>query len=146
MKKILFAILATIGLFTSAFAKDNPVVSDRVLDAFTADYETATDVSWTSQPQFAKASFTHRGQKVDVFYNYAGEMLATTHTVDFGTLPQKAQQKITSKYAAYTVKEALQFHNDSEDCYFVSLTNGTRKVILKVKNNTVTTFKRSGKN
>jgi hypothetical protein len=146
MKKILFTALIAISAATSAFAKDEKKISHKVLNAFTAEFDDATDVSWTTKPDFNRASFNIDGKQISAFYNPAGEKIGTTQEINFETLPSKARKCIATKYNDYTIKETILFEGDLETAYYVSLENTDQSIILKISSGHVSVFKKKSKN
>lgn len=132
MKKFLLTALVAVSLAGSAFAADVTRVSNEVIANFREHYKTET-VSWTMTPEYAKATFTKDGQKVEVFYNnFNGEEIATSKTISLDKLPVDAKRKFAQKYAGYTVKEAIRLEGIDEKAYFISASNEKENVIIKV--------------
>lgn len=145
MKKILFTALVAVSIVSSAFAKDDKKINYRVLNSFTTEFNEATDINWTSQRNFDKASFNLDGKQLSVFYTTSGEKIGTSQEVSFESLPSKAKKCIAKKYSDYSIKETILFESDSEASYFVSAENSLQKVILKVANGHISIFKKTAK-
>lgn len=163
MKKILFTALAAISIASSAFTKDEQKtasakdekktasaqdkekISYKVLTAFAAEFSEATDVNWTSKPNFDRASFNLDGKQLSAFYNFSGEIIGTTEEISFETLPSRAKNSIAKKYNNYSVKEAILFESDRETAYFIAAENNVQSVILKFMHGHVTVFKKESK-
>lgn len=135
MKKILVAALMAVFVGGSAFAadtKDVAKVSYGVKANFEARFSGATNVSWTLRDNFTKATFTLAGQQVEAFYSVDGELIASSRKVEFGKLPLEGIQAIQKKYSTYTVSETIEFDQDGDRSYFVSLQDGDKKQIVQV--------------
>ena len=145
MKKILFTALIAIYIVSSAFAQDEQKINYRVLNAFTTEFNEATDVNWTSKPEFDKACFNLEGKKLSAFYTCFGEKIGTTQEVSFETLPSKAKNCIAKKYNDYSVKATILFESDRESSYYVAAENNFQSVVLKVVGGYVTIFKKKSK-
>jgi opacity protein-like surface antigen len=145
MKKILFAALIAVSIVSGAFAQDNKKVSYRVLNAFTSEFNEASDVSWTSKPDFDRASFNLDGKQLSAFYTYSGEKIGVTEDVSFEALPSKAKKSMSKKYNGYSITETILFEGDRETAYFVAAENDARSVIFKVMDGQVTVFKKKAK-
>src|SRR5688572_5004477 len=82
MKKLFFTAMIAVSVVSSAFASDVKKVNYRVLHAFEQQYRGASNVEWTSKPEFVKATFTQDNAKVDVFYNYNGDKIGASKSVE----------------------------------------------------------------
>jgi hypothetical protein len=115
-------------------------------EQFNKDFPDATNVSW-KEGKFAEASFLDGAIQKTAYYDIDDALVGTTMRVDFSTIPGQAQQKINKKYPGYSVKEVILFDDNEaddtdmnlfatsfadEDNYFPVLTNGSKKIILKV--------------
>jgi hypothetical protein len=145
MKKFFLSALMLVSIVTLSFAKDPKSVNSKVLDAFTAEFASATDVNWSVNAQFTKASFKMNGKNLDAFYNFSGDMVCLTQAVPYESLSQKVQKNIAKKYAGYSIGETVYFQNNDESAYYIAAENDTKKLILKVTNNHVTIFRKKNK-
>ena len=132
MKKLLLAALVVAGLGTSAFAMDLNKVSVKVQNSFEEKFANAKNVKWTAKDSYNKVSFTLADEQVEAFFSVDGDLLGLSRKVDFKSLPLSAIQKIKKAYAAYSVKETIEFEQTDEKSYYVSLENGDKKLILEV--------------
>jgi hypothetical protein len=146
MKKSLMAALIVTTFVTSAFAKDPAKINYLALRSFNVEFKAASNVTWSSAPDFVKATFTLDNQKMEAFYNADGEKIATSSSISLDELPLKAKRAFAKKYDSYNVKEAILFEGIEESAYFISAENETENVIVKVHDNgVVSVFKRSKK-
>jgi len=65
MKKFFFAAIIAISTITSAFAAET--VNRSVLHNFNADFNNATNITWSAKEQFAKATFTVNNVKMEAY-------------------------------------------------------------------------------
>lgn len=133
MKKLLIAAIMVVAVGSSAFALDvSTKVSVIVKNSFEAQFAGADNVSWTSRDAYTKASFILADEKVEAFFSADGDLIAFSRKVDLKKLPLVALQQIKKQYSAYTVAETIEFDQDGDKNYYVSLEDGTKKMILQV--------------
>ncbi|MCW3081375.1 hypothetical protein [Segetibacter sp.] len=145
MKKLLMAAIVVATFVTSAFAEPTKI-NYLALKNFTAEFKKASDVSWSSTTEFVKVSFVWDSERMEAFYNTAGEKIGTSRAVSIDELPLKAKRAFAKKYDTYTVKESILFEGADESAYFIKAENDTESVIVKVLDNGfVSVYRRSRK-
>lgn len=145
MKKLLFSALLAIIVATSSFASGTNV-NVSVLNSFKSEFRNAADVTWISKTDFAKATFTIDGVKMEAFYNIQGELIGTSKEINLESLPVNAKRAFAKKYDGYTVTEVISFENADGSAYYFSAENDTNSIIFKVdRNDHLTTFKKTNK-
>lgn len=112
-----------------------------------SDFGNITDVKWTKAEYLDEARFTKDGKELTAFYDYDGKLVGTTQVKTFADLPPKGQKEIKNKYKDFTIGPVIYFDdnefNDSdmllyglqfqdEDNYFVELTKGNKKEVVRV--------------
>ncbi len=132
MKKLFIAALIVVAAGTSAFAKDVTKLNYRVRTNFEAKFAGATNVSWSAKENYFKAVFTLSDETVEAFFATEGDLIGYSRQVDFQKLPLSSIQRIKKDYASYKVAETIEFDQDGERSYFVSLQDGAKKKILQV--------------
>ena len=135
MKKIFIAAMMAVLVGSSAFAADNKdvvKVNYRAKTTFDAHFAGATNVTWTQRETYTKASFVIADQAVEAFFSPEGELVGSSRKIEFSKLPLEAIQTIQKKYSTYTVTESIEFDQNGERNYFVSLADGKKKQILQV--------------
>ena len=132
MKKLFIAALMAVAVGSSAFALDVNKISFKIKNSFEAQFAGAENVTWSLRETYTKASFTLAEESVEAFFAADGEIIGYSRKVDFKRLPLNAVQKIKKGYAAYIVKESIEFDQDGEKSYYVSLEDGAKKQILQV--------------
>jgi opacity protein-like surface antigen len=132
MKKMILAALLVAALGTSAFAADVNKVNSRVLSSFESKFANAEHVLWTSRETYNKVTFTVADEKVEAFFAVDGDLIGYSRKADFKSLPLNAIQKIKKDYKNYNVTETIEFTQNEEKAYYVSLENGDNKLVLEV--------------
>ncbi|MES2002944.1 MAG: hypothetical protein V4450_00380 [Bacteroidota bacterium] len=132
MKKLFIAALIIVAAGTSAFAMDANKVDYQVKRNFEARFNGAQNVKWSAKDDFFKASFTYAEENVEAFFNQDGDLIGTSRKIDFERLPLSAIQKIKKEYASYKVAESIEFDQDGDRSYYVSLEDGNKQQILQV--------------
>ncbi len=146
MKKLLLAVLVVAGLGTSAFATDVNGVSTRVQNSFAEKFGNAQNVKWTSKESYNKVTFTLADEQVEAFFAIDGDLIGFSRKVEFKSLPLTAIQKIKKEYEGFAVKETIEFEQNNEKSYYVSLENGDKKQILEVSlYGSVSVYRSNGK-
>ena len=145
MKKLLFAVLLTVSLATSAFA-DHTNANVVVRNSFKTEFGNAANVNWSSSGEFAKATFTVNNLKMEAFYNTQGELVGTAKGINLDELPVKAKRTFAKKFSGYTVTEAIHFEGADDSAYFFSAENEKESIIFKVgANEQLSTYKQTKK-
>jgi hypothetical protein len=145
MKKLLLTAFIAVSISISSFAQGINEVDKNAIDNFEATFTGASNVEWTSTKNFTIASFMQDDRKVEVFYDPAGEFVATTRQIDIEDAPAYSRKIITRKYIDYVVKEAFEFRADNELHYFISIENDKENIVLKVKEGSVSIFSQTEK-
>jgi hypothetical protein len=116
---------------------------------FVADFGDIPDVQWTRSKNFDVATFTKDDHQMKAYYDSESKLLGTTTPTTFDNLPAAGQRRLLAKYKGYTVGKVF-FFNENEayenaedmelygvpfehlDHYFVELTNGSNRIMVKV--------------
>ncbi len=142
MKKLFIAALLTITLTASAFATDTKKVNAMAIRNFNVEFTKASKVTWTSTADYVKATFVLDNEKMEAFYNGAGEKIGASKAITINDLPVKTKRALAKDFDGYTVKEAIEFSTSDEVSYYISLQNEKESVILKVNSvNGLTKYK-----
>jgi hypothetical protein len=112
---------------------------------FQNDFPNATNVSW-KRAGFEEATFTLDNKEMKAFYDYNHDLIGTTTTVDYSTLPIAARKFIEKHYSDYTLQQVIMFddneYNESDmvlygnpfddaDNYFIELSNNNKTIVLQ---------------
>ena len=132
MKKLFFTAIAALTLGMASYAADGNKVSYRTLNTFEKEFSGATDVSWSVTPVYTKAKFKIADEQVEAFFDGNGEVIGLSRKVDLKKLPLSAIQKIQKNYSKHEILETIEFTQNSEPRYYVSLVKDGKKQILEV--------------
>ena len=116
-------------------------------NSFYADFGDIPNAKWTRAAYFDEVRFNKDGHDMTGFYDYDGKLVGTTTIKTFADVPLRGQKEIKSKYKDYTVGPVIYYDDnefnetdmmlyglqfDDEDNYFVELTKGSSKIIVRV--------------
>ena len=133
MKKLFIAALIMVAAGTSAFALDINKENYKVRNSFETRFAGAENVSWSAAEYYIKASFTMEGEQSEAFYSIAdGELIGVGRKLDLKKLPVKAMKKIKKDFADYKITDSIEFENEGEKAYYVSVDNGSKTKILQI--------------
>jgi hypothetical protein len=127
---------------------EGTIVDNKSKIAFETDFKGATNVQSKRVDTFDEFSFINKdGHKMKAFYDENSVLVGTTQDKAMADLPPKGLQKIKEMYKDYTIGPVV-FFNDNElnetdmilwgiqfddtNNYFVELSKGTKKIIVKV--------------
>jgi len=128
MKSLIIAAALFVSL--SAFA-GREKVNEKVLNAFKTEFVNAQEVEWTISSEYFKASFQMNGQRIFAFYNTDGELMGLTRNISSAQLPVRLQTSLKKNYSNYWISDLFEVSNSDGTHYYVTLENGTSKVVLK---------------
>lgn len=115
-------------------------ITDNTLRQFGSTFYRASDVTWSINKSYQKASFILNGKTSYAIYDQNSQLLVATQNASFEEIPNKAQTSIKSTYANYKVNKAVKVisrptdyqFNDDTDHYWISLSNDTKELILLI--------------
>jgi len=132
MKRLVLSALIAITVGTSAFAAGGEKVNFFVLNSFQSQFSNASNVTWTEGKGYSKATFLSGTERMEAFYNSAGELIATSKIADLNQLPVHTKRILAKKLDGYTIKEAIRFEGTEENAYYISAENERGSIIFKV--------------
>lgn len=132
MKNLFLIALVGLTLSTSAYATDENKVNITIRHNFYTEFKHAKNVDWTAKPDFVKATFMHEGKQSDVFYDYNGNKIGISKSLNYHDLSLKARSNIEKNYADYVITETIEFIKEDDESYYVSVENEKEKLVLKV--------------
>ncbi len=138
MKKSLTGLVICLLLSTSALhAADKDPVSEKVRQAFTKEFEKATNITWMylKDKNLYHARFQFNGEIVEAFYDEEGSLLSTARFINENQLPILVMKELANGYANYTVREVVEFTNESQTSYIISVYNSKETVMVKYYTN-----------
>lgn len=131
MKKIIITLAVAISTLSSFAGEGKENVSKKVLDAFTTEFASAKEVTWTAGDNYYKASFVYNSQHVFAFYNTDGEMLGMTRYISSLDLPMNLQTGLKKSYSQYWISDLFEVSNSEGTGYYITLENADSKIVLK---------------
>ena len=116
-------------------------------NSFIHQFPTASDITYKVKGQFTEVNFIWNDMKLQAFYDYDGNLLATCRPVPAGNLPLAAQLSLRDQYPGCLTREVVEY-NDPNDgvSYYLTIvtpksayllhvsTSGTISVFKKMKN------------
>ena len=124
---VLFFAISTISLASPLRNIDDEIVTsriaDNVLQHFGYNFFRASDVSWTVEKEFQKATFKLNGKTSYALYDLEGNFLVATQKCEKSELAPKVQQSLDQEYADYTLVQALKVISRASDYKFADDTN-----------------------
>lgn len=128
MKKILMALATFVTL--SAFANEGQV-NAKVLHAFKTEFVYASQVEWTVEPNYYKATFDLNGQRVFAFYSKGGALMGLARNISSAQLPVDLQVDLKKEYGSFWISDLFEVSNNEGTAYYITLENADTKLILK---------------
>ncbi|MEO5912438.1 MAG: hypothetical protein ABIP95_16250 [Pelobium sp.] len=132
MKKLiissLFLYFATTTLL---IAKDKDVkredgienVSSNVLQQFGYNFYKASNISWTVNKTYQKATFLLNGKTTYAIYDLENKFLVSTQLIEVSELPEKVQESLSKEYKEYKILNVLKVVSRPSDYQFQDDTN-----------------------
>jgi len=132
MKKFILMLvtLVTIGS-GAAFAKDEETVNQQVLNSFKQEFADARDVSWQTNREFVKATFTLNDQVMFAFYSQTGDLLAITRNISSDKLPISLLTGLKKNYSEFWITDLFEMVAGGGSTYYVTVQNADVEVVLK---------------
>ncbi len=130
-KTILATAMMLMAGLTVAFAKDNEGVNNQIATSFSKDFTSATNISWSVEKNFTKATFTLNNQVMFAFYSEEGNLIATARNILSQQLPINLLKSVRKDYGNYWISDLFEIDKDGQTSYYVTLENGDETLILK---------------
>jgi hypothetical protein len=124
-------------------------------NSFISDFGNIPEVKWHRADYFDEARFIKNGTLTTAYYDFEGTLVGTTQAKTFADIPTAAQNEIKTRYRDYSIGSVI-FYDDNElnatdmvlygmqfddmDNYFVELSKGTSKIVLRVDEKGIVTF------
>jgi hypothetical protein len=129
MKKMMLTLAIAVSTL-GAFAREANV-SEKVLKAFTTEFNTAKDVEWTIGSNYYMASFQYNEKYVFAYYTEEGELIGLSRNMSPADLPLNLQTGLKKDYAAFWISDLLEVAKNEGTVYYITLENADTKIILK---------------
>jgi hypothetical protein len=140
MKKFFLTAIIAVSIISSSFA-GSVTVSHLVKSNFESEFGHITNVEWSAVGSFTSATFNLNNKKTQAFYDKAGNLVGSAHSIDIAALPTYAKRQLAKNFASYTIKEAIEFVKPDESAYFVSVENEGKSIILMIADGQVSRYK-----
>jgi hypothetical protein len=132
MKKIMFsAVFAAMLVTNSLFATEVPDINAKALTAFNNQFTNATDVEWSADIDFYKATFLYNSNYITAYYNTEGDFVASIRNITSSNLPLMLQTRLKNNYSDYWISNLYELTKNESTSYYITLENADQKIILK---------------
>jgi hypothetical protein len=103
------------------------------IENFNRTFPQAVITEYKSKGDLTEVAFVWNGLKLIAFYSQEGELIATSRTIDFTSLPVTAQLRLKSDYSNYVLRQAIEFDaTENGTSYYVSVVNVKTTLLLHV--------------
>jgi hypothetical protein len=144
MKKTLLALVVLISSLAVNAAGKN--VNEKVLNAFKTEFTTASQVEWTTGPNYYKASFVFNDKHVFAFYNAEGRLLGLTRNITTSELPLKLQADLKKNYDTYWISDLFEAAREEGTSYYLTLEDADTRLVLRASaDNSWTVYEKTKK-
>lgn len=144
MKKTLLALVVLISSLVVNAAGKN--VNEKVLNAFKTEFTTASQVEWTTGPNYYKASFVFNDKHVFAFYNAEGRLLGLTRNITTSELPLKLQADLKKNYDTYWISDLFEAAREEGTSYYLTLEDADTRLVLRASaDNSWTVYEKTKK-
>jgi len=135
MKSLIIAFSLLLSVATTSSFANETTVTPKVLKSFNSTFNNAKQVAWTVTESFYKADFEMNGQYVTAFYLSDGTMAALTRNITLAQLPVTLQADLKNNYDGYWVSDLFELTTENSTQYYITVENGSEKVVLKSASN-----------
>jgi hypothetical protein len=144
MKKTLLALVVLISSLAVNAAGKN--VNEKVLNAFKTEFTTASQVEWSTGPNYYKASFVFNDKHVFAFYNAEGRLLGLTRNITTSELPLKLQADLKKNYDTYWISDLFEAAREEGTSYYLTLEDADTRLVLRASaDNSWTVYEKTKK-
>jgi len=103
------------------------------IENFNKTFPQAVITEYKSKGDLTEVNFTWNGLQLIAFYSQEGELVATSRTIDFTSLPVIAQLKLKADYSDYVPRQAIEFDAaENGTSYYVSIVNVKTTLLLHI--------------
>jgi len=121
-------------------------VNEKVLNAFKTEFNTASQVEWTTGPNYFKASFIFNDKHVFAFYNAEGRLLGLTRNITTAELPLKLQTDLKKNYESYWISDLFETAREEGTSYYITLEDADTRLVLRASaDNSWTVYEKTKK-
>ena len=144
MKQLLI-ILAFLTASFSMHAEEVSTVNPTVLKSFEKTFSSASEVYWVSNSEIAIADFKFNNQYMTAYYSSAGDLLGIKKNLLSSELPVLLGASLKEQYGNYWISDLMEYGNQGQTTYFVTLEDANTRITLKSINNTWSLFHKADK-
>jgi hypothetical protein len=134
MKKMMMALTMMVTIGTSVALAGDEKVSPRVLKAFSSEFASAQEVSWTAGVDFYQAAFSMNGQRVFAFYSTNGDLISVARYISSLQLPLHLIKELKNDFSDFWINDLFEVNNNEGTHYYVKLESAESKLMLKSTN------------
>jgi hypothetical protein len=132
MRKIfVIAALLLSAAVSSAYAKGDPEINQKVRNAFLKQFSGATNVQWQNQDELSIAVFLINGIRAAAYYDQEGKLHATIRTIFYNQLPLVVMSAITDKFKNPTIVNVSEITNSNGTHYNIVMESDNKKYDLE---------------
>ncbi|MBL7745824.1 MAG: hypothetical protein JNM19_00230 [Chitinophagaceae bacterium] len=138
MKKVLLsASLLLIIAVTTAFAKNDPGITEELKASFEKEFAGAESVRWLESGDYYRANFVYQGCVTEAYYNKEGELEGSVRSLFFNQLPISVMTSVNKRFASADVLDVYEINNANGTRYRLTLTSQKKKyrVLLDASGN-----------
>jgi hypothetical protein len=144
MKKTLLALVVLVSSLAVNAADEN--VNEKVLTAFKTEFTAASQVEWTTGPNYYKAAFVFNDKHVYAFYTTEGKLLGLTRNITTAELPLKLQAELKKNYDTFWISDLFEAAREEGTSYFITLEDADTRLVLKASaDNSWTVYEKNKK-
>ena len=134
MKPLLIAFTLAASFFANTtFAQQGPTPA--ILHTFNLAYSKATNVKWSEAGNLHKAEFILNDQTTSIFYNTAGEVVATSRFITPSQLPMQLQTKLEKEYKEYKLTGLFEVVKEEGSNFYAVVEDAKTIITLKSYDN-----------
>ena len=135
-KTIITTAIILLAALQVSFASDEGQINKRTVASFKSDFKEAHVINWSTQRQFAVATFNLNGQVMMAYYSPEASLVAVVHHIPVDHLPIFLLTQLKKNYSDYWVSGLFEAAVDGDSHYHLTLENGDQILTLKSVNTT----------
>ena len=143
--KLILIILSFLTASFTVHAEEVSTVTPTVLKSFEKTFTSASEVYWVSNNEIAIADFKFNNQYMTAYYSIGGELLGIKKNLLSTQLPVLLGASLKEQYSDYWISDLMEYGNQGETTYYVTLENANTRIILKSNHNSWSLFHKTDK-
>lgn len=116
---------------TYAFNDAEPVINDKVREAFKKEFANAQLLKWSQQEDFYRATFIYAGLRAVAFFNEEGGLEGAIRTVFYNQLPLAVISAIENNFSEGLVIESAEISNKGGTFYRIIVESHNKRYKMK---------------